>query len=211
MDIPYYNPPVFKVLAGISGLLRLFQFTLAIALIRGFCVSKKQYLSSNYYFFLIILYLGDTPNIVIDSIFIIFDTYNLRATTMYYSLCFAHLQVILVAIMSIERVSAVMRVNVLKFRPVICIFLTLLAIGAAAILTILNVIYSNEMLYYAIDGILYIASVIVLLIGICKYWCCTSDVTFPEIKTEIRLFWSLVAYVGIQTIAVILRLLDLDV
>lgn len=210
MDILRYNPVLHQALAAVHGLARLFQFTVMIALIRGFWCSNKQYLSSNYFFFIIILYLADTFNIFFDSIVIVFNLYYMRSIGYYYGIFFSFLHVILVAIMSIERVGTVIKVAILKFHRVICIILMLLAIVSAIIFMILIYIHSNDIFSYTTKRIIFIGTVMLLAIGMFKYWCCTGNIDVPEVKTELKLFWSLFGYVLIQTIAFIIDMFELD-
>ncbi|KAE9547028.1 hypothetical protein FO519_009758 [Halicephalobus sp. NKZ332] len=195
--------PIVKVIAGIAGVTRIFQFTVAIALIRGFNNSGKPYLSSNYFFFLIVLYLADTPNILFDSITIIFDLYRIQNIGSYYIHFFFFLKSSLIMIMAIERFPMLIQDNVPKFKPGVCIGLTIVAGLLAGIFLGLYSINGVASVINIIVALFYIFMVVLLLIGSFQSYCCVPDAKFVEVKVERRLFWSLSASITFQLLSII--------
>ncbi|KAE9546459.1 hypothetical protein FO519_010329, partial [Halicephalobus sp. NKZ332] len=202
-----YPPLIFKVISGITGVMRIFQFTVAIALIRGFTNSGKPYLSSNYFFFLIVLYLADTPNILFDSITIIFDFYRIQKIGSYYIYFFSFLKIFLIMIMTIERFAMSMKENVPKFNSGVCIGLTIVAGLLAGAFLGSYAIYGAASIISIIVALLYIFMVVLLLIGSFRSCCCILDVKPVELKVERRLFWSLFVSVIFQLLTIIYGIL----
>ncbi|KAE9549200.1 hypothetical protein FO519_007595 [Halicephalobus sp. NKZ332] len=183
------------------------KFTVAIALIRGFTNSGKPYLSSNYFFFLTVLYLADTPNILFDSITIIFDFYRIQKIGSYYINFFSFLKIFLIMIITIERFAMLMKENVPKFNPRVCIGLAIVAGLLAGIFLGLYSINGVTPVITIIVGLFYIFTVVLLLIGSFRSCCCIPDAKPVELKVERRLFWSFFASIIFQLLTIIYGIL----
>ncbi|KAE9547030.1 hypothetical protein FO519_009760 [Halicephalobus sp. NKZ332] len=204
----YYHPsPIVKVISGVDGVIRIIQLTVAIALIRGFTNSGKSYLSSNYFFFLTVLYLADALNILFDSIINIFDLYRIQNIGSYYVFFFFFLKIFLIMIMAIERFAMLIQENVPKFKPGVCIGLTIAAGLLAGVFLGSYVRYRAAPAIFVIILLLYIFMVVLLLIGSFQSYCCVPDAKFVEVKVERRLFWSLFASITFQLLSIICEIL----
>ncbi|KAE9546540.1 hypothetical protein FO519_010248, partial [Halicephalobus sp. NKZ332] len=181
--------------------------TVAIALIRGSTNSEKLYLSSNYFFFLTVLYLADAPNILFDSIITIFDLFFIESIGNFYVRFFSFLKIFLIMIMAVERFIMLTKDDVPKLKRKVCIGLAIVAGLLAGIFLGLYSINGVTPVISIIVALLYIFMVVLLLIGSCKFCCCNQDAKPVEVKVERRLCWSLFISIIFKLLSIICEIL----